>query len=252
MKHKDIIKKDLLRATGNYMVHIFKIEEFEKNFRIGKEHLGEDEFEDELFCNDEYIKLMDESSKLKAEAYKQMIDAKRYPLDVMAGTQKEILEIMKWSVASDKKTFSKSLDKILEREFLLQEKNIKQRFEQIEGLFVARKTSKRIDELYGQAINCYIFYGNFDACCVICRGIIERTLREMCEQKFKVTDSCERFTLTQLIDRCSRYKILKEESKTLADDIKERGDKSIHSKQAAKEADAISSIKDTQKFLRSI
>ena len=128
--------------------------------------------------------------------------------------------------------------------------NIVNRSKEIEPLYVKQDVPLPVKKRHREAILCYI-NGRFDACCVMCRSIIEMMLKELCRQKFKNKGRFEECSLFELINTCSKFNILKSRDIKLAQSIKGRGN-IIHTEVSASEQDAVSSIKETQNFLKNI
>lgn len=121
---------------------------------------------------------------------------------------------------------------------------------QITPLFVIHNTLLSIEHKYREAVLCYI-YGRFDACCVMCRSILEMMLRELCKDKFKQSQF-EDDTFIGYIETCRNFNILDAQSLAKVDRIRKNGNSSIHTEDLAGEEDALQSINDTQDLLKVI
>jgi hypothetical protein len=129
--------------------------------------------------------------------------------------------------------------------------NIVTRSNAIKPLYLKRDVPLAVEIRYREAMLCYM-HGRFDACCILCRSIVEMVIKETSKQRVKQLLRSEELTLCELIDFCEKYKILDGPSVQLARRIKERGNRSIHTEILAAEGDAVESIKDTQAILQAM
>ncbi len=243
---KEIVKKELIKIITKWFTVLFDIEEYERVSGLD---------EDRLLNDERYIALLDKSSDLRVEVYRQLLNSKCYILDGVEGIEKKLLEIIGESKCFrdgfSGKHIEKTMVKFLDTEQLIAEKSISTRLEELGQLFVSKTTAKSVDNLYKQAVNSYI-YGNFDACCIMCRAIVERVLKEACNEKLKTKNSFEKYTLYELIAFCRKFNIVKGHILELAENIRKQGKDSIHSEVLADEKNAIASIREAQSFLRDI
>ena len=240
--HKEIIKKELIKTIRDWFIVLFEMDEYEKKSGLT---------EDQLLSDDKYLALQEKSSRLRIDSYCQVINSKRYILNSVVGLGKKILETIEQSKSFKNKLCDKELEKIIDTEFLIAENGIKARREKIGLLFITKTTTKIIDRLYEQAVNCYID-GNFDACCIMCRAIVERALKEICKEKLKRRDDFEKYTLHDLIEFCRKFNLTEGQTLKLAENIRKQGKDSIHSEVLADEENAITSLRETQAFLRDV
>lgn len=239
---KEIVKKELIKSIKNWIVNLFKIEEYEKTSGLN---------EDQLFSDDKYLGLLEERDKLRKEAYRQIMNSKYYILTGGNDTEKLLFELIEQVKCFKDKSYEKALEDFLDTEFLIAEETVRERLKKIWLILVSKTTKRCIDNFYKQAINCYV-YGNYDACCIMCRAIIERVLKETCKEKLKGRNGFEKYTLYELIEFCRKFNITKAHALELAENIRKQGKDSIHSETLADEKNAIASIRKTQAFLRDI
>lgn len=240
--HKEIIKKELIKTIRNWFIVLFEMDEYEKKSGLT---------EDQLLSDDNYRALQEKSSRLRIDSYRQVINSKRYILNSVIGLEEKILETIEQSKCFKNKFYDKELGEFLDTEFLIAENDIKARIEKIGLLFVTKTTKEIVDHLYEQAVNCYI-NGIFDACCIMCRAIVERVLKEICKEKLKSEDGFEKYTLYYLIEFCRKWNLAEGQTLELAENIRGQGKRSIHSETLADEKNAITSLRKTQAFLRDV
>lgn len=123
------------------------------------------------------------------------------------------------------------------------------RAQQIKPLFARGMVPTHIKTKYREAVLCFLD-ARYNACCVMCRAIVEMFLKDICEEN-SVKVECDD-TLRSLMYKCEESKILKKYDLNLLREIKRKGNKSIHSRESASEDDALASIKDLQQFLRRV
>ena len=125
------------------------------------------------------------------------------------------------------------------------------RAKQIKPLYTKKRVPVFIKRKYRETILCY-FDGRFDACCVICRSVVEMLLKALCEKKFDEKRYYKTKSLSDLIHICEKWNILSSTELKAIKRIKETGNKSVHTKKMTSEQEALSSIEDTQKLLQGV
>jgi len=125
------------------------------------------------------------------------------------------------------------------------------RAKQIKPLYTKKMVPVFIKRKYREAILCY-FDGRFDACCVICRSVVEMLLKALCEKKFDEKRYYKTKSLSGLIHICEKWNILSSTELKAIKRIKETGNKSVHTQILTSEQEALSSIEDTQKLLQGV
>jgi hypothetical protein len=145
-----------------------------------------------------------------------------------------------------------AIEKYLDLELMKMREEVKKRIGQLQSLRLFSEIDARTKLLYRQIANCYTF-GFYDACCVLCRALVEAIAKNYIEFK----------GLGELSGKAKERKkasipvILKNELGCNSDIIKQycrignQADKILHDKKtAATENEALSSIKALQTFLK--
>lgn len=128
--------------------------------------------------------------------------------------------------------------------------NIVERSREVRPLYLRQSLPSAAKKKYREAVLCYLS-GRYDSCCIMCRSVAEMMIRELCRFKFKDKIEPKKYSFNELVDRLSRWGILKGKDYMLAKKIKHSGNDSVHSDKLANKSDAMESIKDTRNFLRS-
>lgn len=125
------------------------------------------------------------------------------------------------------------------------------RAKQIEPLYTKKRTPVFIKRKYREAVLCYLD-GRFDACCIVCRSVVEILLKFLCEKRFGEKGHYERKSITELIDVCEKWHVLGRPELATIKRIKSTGNESVHTKTLRTEQEALDLIKDTQSLLRGV
>ena len=106
---------------------------------------------------------------------------------------------------------------------------------------------------YKQIVSCYVF-GLYDACCVLCRAIVEQTAKRYIEFKemadLLVGNSKEdkRWSIPEILNK---ERLLNQNILMLYGKISNKADKILHDKSTrASEEDALNLIKMLQEFIK--
>jgi len=213
-------------------------------------------------------KLQEQANEWKVNLEDLTIDGKPFDFEDVIACHKELdnlLEAAKETILdgfNDDRVLLSFLNKIdrfdgdqAEKYYLMERyanlAYIVDRAKQIKPLYTKKRVPVFIKRKHREAILCY-FDGRFDACCVICRSVVEMLLKVLCEKKFGKEKDYEEKSIYQLRGICEKWHILRPAELKAINRIKETGNKSVHTKKMTSEQEALSSIEDTQKLLQGI
>jgi hypothetical protein len=122
------------------------------------------------------------------------------------------------------------------------------RIEELDIVLVKESPTKMIIDRMKEAFECYI-YGFFQASAVLCRAILEESLRDLAEKKFGKRPSEQ---LTDLLKGLEKYKLISKELLEKGLDIRDVGNKSAHDPEGCSPKDALRSITNTRMLLEAL
>lgn len=232
---KTDLEKALLKVF-NANILLDRLEEIANNWKVDVENLEIDGkpyrkvFEDIVACHNELDNLLEAAKETILDDLNERSVSLYNKIDRFDGDQAQKYYLMEKYA---------NLPHIVDRA------------KQIKPLYTRKRVPVSIKRKYREAILCY-FDGRFDACCAICRSVVEIFLKALCEKKFGEKRDYERESITELIDVCQKWHILRPAELTVIRRIKNTGNESVHSKILRSEQEALASIKDTQRLLRGV
>jgi len=167
----DEIKKELFKKLGERIMMWQEIENFEK-----QSGLSSDELIDQ--SNNDYLKLLDNETKINDEISKLLVHTKYFPIllglnKYIMGekgkvTQKEIVELLVKHTTIKEKDIETLLDDIFENK----KGDMIRRMQKVSPLILDIYLEAEVDFLFREIKGCYVF-GYFKASCALCRTIAE-------------------------------------------------------------------------------
>ena len=234
-------KENLLGALVKLINASIKLEALEK---AEKEHLEAHGLKPEDVERTSYNEAVEDLSKLHDEFNKIFEDAKH---NITADLSKNEISLLDKIEISDED----AAQQFYINEIFFDLAYIVNRSNQIRPLFVVQDIPLAIERKYREAVLCCI-YGRFDACCIMCRAIVEMMLRKLCRDKFKSPTEFDGDSFQKMMDSCRKFNLLSAQCLDLAEKIRVKGNSSIHAENSATEEDAIEAINNTQGLLQII
>jgi len=256
MKYKDKLYHQLRETLRTYLVIIMQLGDIED-----KSGLSEKEFDERIingdYINEKHEHLQEQATQLKKDLAKIMVDAKSLIMQDLPGKFKGLIKDIEKILSEDIKLAGREH---LQFYFDFNKDDIEKRLKDIHLLCLENTyPHARIYELYGEAINCYI-WGSFNASAILCRAIVEMiAVTRISFGKYKYLLSGKNkdhkiYSLINILEKELKDSIsdseMVEDLLRLYKRICSKADSILHNKdEKASEKDALTSIKYLQKFI---
>ena len=215
----------------------------------------ESEFEkwEDVSNEDAYLELCGLQQEVGYKIHKLLINTKYLPL-VVSDKLKERLDFFKISMQQSitEDDIKKEIQKLLDLDYM--QKEITERFHKIEPIYSTVTLDVRVNQLYKQMIDCYI-YGFFKAGCVLCRAILEFILKEMINKEGHGQFLAGRRKSAKdpsLIKIAAEKRLIQKDVKKLCYAIQDIADNILHEGKEVVDEHCLESIKKLQNFIKII
>ncbi len=234
-----VTKEDIKKAIENII-------EFQYNFNQAKKIIDENKL------NIEQVTIGDQPYN---EVIKEGIDYCNELDTLLEAAKESLIDELDESTISLLNKLNRFDEDLIQDYYMSEKYNnltfIVNRAKKIKPLYTKRRVPLFIKRKYRETVLCFLD-GRFDACCAMCRSIVEILLKDLCQEKCGGKGSYEKESLDSLINMCGKFKILNKNELISASRIRKTGNESMHSSTSKNEQETLISIEDIQKILRGI
>ncbi len=168
------IRKELFKKMVEWFKVYKELEDMESETGLS----ADEAFEQLVENNQRYQDLLEQSEKLREGIAYLITQTIYWPIFGLTEKQKEIKDIFREFVIEKEEHIEKILDEIL----TLRKDDMARRFSQLPPMDSTIHIPERIRRRYQQVTECYV-NGTFEACCVLCRAIVESIAKKRIEDK---------------------------------------------------------------------
>lgn len=198
---------------------------------------------------DEYFILCDQEMELISEIQRVGFDSKAH---MVAGfTSEQIKDLSRYiKNAHDKDPYLKDkLENSLDIFWLGVKEGMKKRLNDLDNLQFKNEVNALLPGIYQELVSSYQ-YGNFRACVILCRAMVERVLKEALAKKLKEKDDYEEWYLKDLKKEAIKHELIDNKLKRIIGNIQDAGNKSVHAKFSINATRTLDIIEKTQIFIK--
>jgi Domain of unknown function (DUF4145) len=146
---------------------------------------------------------------------------------------------------------SDDLADYLEAELYAHLPEMLRRASRVHPLVLAKEVPAGLALRYREAVRSYVS-GNPIACCVLCRAVLEVTLKEEWDRRFPGRLNSDRFDLAEIIDNWEKKQTLSPDLVKLCRKIKDNGNDAVHRDALPKPNDALESLNAIRRALKDL